>query len=228
MPRYSTDAELLNHLQIQKSNIDQYAASAGATAADIASIGEDYAATEWIINFVALVNEYTGTAFGIKKKFLRGELNEPLGAFVDAPDASPPSPLKAGVEKRSRERDQRFLHSPTINEAARLALDLVDSPPAISPDSVKPTVEPFPAAGNYEFAAVVANRGQSDMYDVQARRKGSETWSVVKSATGKAVNVTIAPTTAGQPEQLQIRVQLKRKNENYGQPSDPVYVTVNP
>ena len=228
MPDYKTDAGLLNHLQIQKSNIDQYAAAAGASAADIASVGEDYMNLDWILNFCSLAEEYKTTAFGIKRKFIRGDLNEPLGAFVDAPDASPPTTLKAGVEKRSRERDQRFLHSPTMNEAARLALDLVSEPPSVSEDSVKPSVEPFPAAGNYEFALVVANRGGSDMYDVQVRRKGSETWTVVKSATGKSVNVSIAPTAPGQAEQLQTRVQLKRKNENYGQPSDPVYVTVNP
>ncbi|HEX8371026.1 MAG TPA: hypothetical protein VF604_20950 [Pyrinomonadaceae bacterium] len=228
MPDYKNDAGLLNHLQIQKSNIDQYAAAVGASVADITSIGEDYANMDWILNFTSLVNEFSGTAFGIKRKFLRGELNEPLGAFVDAPDASPPSTLKAGVEKRSRERDQRFRRSQTINEAARLALDLVDEPPNISQDAVKPTVEAFPAAGNYELAAVIANRGDSDMSDVQIRRKGSEKWVAVKSGTGKSINVIIEPTAEGQPEQLQIRVQLKRKNENYGQPSDPVYVTVNP
>lgn len=228
MPNYATDAGLFNHLQIQNSNIEQYAAVAGATAADIASIQEDFTNLQWILKLALLVDEYKATAFGIKKKFIRGEINESLGAFADAPDASPPSALKAGVEKRSRERDQRFLHSATMNEAARLALDLVNEPPSISPDTVKPTIEPFPAAGNYEFALIIANRGQSDMSDVQVRRKGSETWQTVKSATGKSVNVVVTPTTPGQPEQLQVRVQLKRKNENYGQPSDPVYVTVNP
>jgi hypothetical protein len=228
MPDYKTDAGLLNHLQIQKSNIDQYAAAVGASAADIASIQEDFTNMEWILNFISLAGEYSGTAFAVKKKFLRGEIGEALGAFVDAPDASTPSPLKAGVEKRSRERDQRFLHSPTITEAARTALDLVSESGKVPPASVKPSVQTFPAAGNYEFAAIVANRGDADMYDVQVRRKGSETWTTVKSGTGKSINVTITPTTPGQAEQLQVRVQLKRKNENYGQPSDPVYVTVNP
>jgi hypothetical protein len=192
------------------------------------SIQEDYANVDWILKFCPLAEEYKTTAFGIKRTFLREEIGKPLGTFMDAPDASPPSALKAGVEARSRERDQRFLRSTTMTEAARLALDLVDAPSNISPDTVKPTVEAFPVAGNYEFAAVVANRGKSDMIDVQARRKGSENWAVVKSGTGKSINVTITPTTPGQAEQLQIRVQLKRKNQNYGQPSDPVYVTVNP
>ncbi|HEX8737699.1 MAG TPA: fibronectin type III domain-containing protein [Pyrinomonadaceae bacterium] len=228
MPNYVTDAGLLNHLQIQKSNIDQYAAAVGASAADITSIQEDFANLEWILNFVSLVEEFRSTASAIKKKFVRGAIGEPLGAFVDAPDASTPFALKAGVEKRSRERDQRFLHAATITEAARMALDLVSESGKVPPAAVKPTAQPFPAAGNYELALIVANRGDADMYDVQVRRKGSETWTTAKSGTGKSINVTITPTTPGQAEQLQIRVQLKRKNENYGQPSDPVYVTVNP
>lgn len=228
MPNYASDARLLNHLQIQKANIEQYKLEAGASGADITSIQEDHDNMDWIMNFVLLVNEYSGTAFGIKKNFLRGKIGEPLGNFADAPAAVPPSALKAGVEKRSRERDQRFLRSTTMTEAARLALDLVDTPSNISPDSVKPTVQAYPVAGNYEFALAVANRGDSDMYDVQERRKGSETWKTAQSATGKSVTVTVTPTTLGQAEQLQIRVQLKRKNANYGQPSDPVYVTVNP
>lgn len=30
------------------------------------------------------------------------------------------------------------------------------------------------------------------------------------------------------PEQMQVRVQLRKNNQNYGQPLDIVYVTVNP
>lgn len=228
MPNYKNELGLLNYLQIQKSNIDQYAAEAGATAADIVSIAEDYANIEWIINFCSLAEEYKQTATTIKRKFVFGEINTPLGAFMDAPDASTPFGLKPGVEKRSRERDQRFLRATTLTEAARIALDLVDAPSNVSPDAVKPTVQAYAAAGNYEFAASVANRGKSDMYDIQERRKGSETWKTIKSGTGKIINVIVTPTTPGQPEQLQVRVQLKRKNQSYGQPSDPVYVTVNP
>jgi hypothetical protein len=45
---------------------------------------------------------------------------------------------------------------------------------------------------------------------------------------GKSCDVTLTPTTPGVPEKLQVVIQLKRNNENYGQPSDAVSVTVNP
>jgi hypothetical protein len=58
--------------------------------------------------------------------------------------------------------------------------------------------------------------------------KGDVTWSVAKSATGKSTDVTLAASLAGDPQQFQVRVQLKKKNLNYGQLSDIVYVTINP
>lgn len=36
------------------------------------------------------------------------------------------------------------------------------------------------------------------------------------------------PGTGDAPVQIQLRVQLRRKNENYGQPSDIILVTVIP
>lgn len=228
MPDYNSDVGLLSHLQIQKQNIAQYKSEAGADETEIDSIDHDHDNMDWIMNHCTVVGEYKTTAFGVKRAFIRGKIGDAVGSLVTAPENTPPTALVAGVEQRSRERDARFKLSQAMTEAARLALDLVDAAQHISPDSVKPAVEPFPAAGNYEFALVVANRGESDMYDVQIRRKGSETWTTVKSGTGKSINVTVTPTTPGDAEQLQVRVQLKKKNANYGQPSDPVYVTVNP
>lgn len=98
----------------------------------------------------------------------------------------------------------------------------------ISPGSVKPTGDVSAAQNGYLFSVVVANRGESDQSEVQIRRAGSETWTTVKAFTGKSVDVTVSPTTPGQPEQIQVRIQLKKKNENYGQVSDAVSVTVNP
>ena len=94
--------------------------------------------------------------------------------------------------------------------------------------NVKPSVKGFPAQNGYEFAAVVTNRGEADSWDVLIRRAGTEKTSVAKTATGKSVNVVIEPTVEGQPEQIQVQIQLRKKNEKYGQLSDAVYVTVTP
>ena len=115
-----------------------------------------------------------------------------------------------------------------MTEAALFGLDLNDTASSIAAETIKPFIEARPAAGTYEFVIIVSNRGGSDMYDVQIRRKGSETWETVKSATGKSVSVRIEPTTPGAAEQIQVRVQLRKKDASYGLPSDPTYVTVTP
>ena len=56
----------------------------------------------------------------------------------------------------------------------------------------------------------------------------SSTWQDAAFATNNPVEVTITPTTPGDAEQIQVRVQLRKSNADYGQPSEPAYVTVNP
>ena len=46
--------------------------------------------------------------------------------------------------------------------------------------------------------------------------------------TGKAADITVTPTVPGDPEQVRVRVQLRKDNTDLGQPSDPVYLTANP
>ena len=66
------------------------------------------------------------------------------------------------------------------------------------------------------------------MWEIEIRRKGETTFTALKSATGKSANVVITPTSDGDPEQIEVRVQLRKSNADYGEPSDPAYVTVNP
>ena len=63
---------------------------------------------------------------------------------------------------------------------------------------------------------------------MQIQRKGSETWQDAAFATNNPVEVTITPTTAGQPERILVRAILLKNNEPVGQPSDPTFVTANP
>lgn len=58
-------------------------------------------------------------------------------------------------------------------------------------------------------------------------RKGGE-WTEIATGEGKSSDITITPTVPGDAEQVQIYVQLRKNNANYGQPSDPIYVTLNP
>lgn len=226
---YASEARFLQHLQTQAANIEQYKGEVGADGADIDSIQQDAAVAESLIETGNLADDFKTTAMGIKRQFFSNKTEPPAGAFMAAPDTTTPFPVVAGAVKRSRERDQRFLHAVGITEGARIAMDLVgETPQPLNPDTVQATLELHASVSGFEFAAVVAGRQGADMYEIQIQRAGSTEWTTVKSGTGKSVNVTVTPTTPGKPEQVLVRVQLFKGNAKYGVPSNPVFVTVNP
>lgn len=226
---YRTSARFSQHLQQQKQSIVQYKDEVGASAADITEVIADTDVAEFLLYITNQANEFKETAFGIKARFFSTKTEPPAGEFMIAPDTTPPTPIVAGAIKRSRERDQRFLHAVGITEAARIALDLIgDNSAEISPDTVKPTIEARAASTGYEFALIVENRQKSDMYDTYIIRAGNSTREKASSNTGKSVNIVITPTEPGKAEQILVIVQLKKNNKPYGLPSDPIYVTVNP
>lgn len=228
MPDYSTDSGLLEHLQKQNQSIDQYKSEAGADSADITELNNDTNNMEAMMEYCPLVDEFKTTAYGMKRTLIRGNIGDSVGEMMTAPTFTPTAPLVAGIEKRSRERDGRWKRAKTMTEAAMLALDLVDTPNNLSPESVQPTIQVSGAQTGYLFTVNVSGRGNADMWDVLILRKGSSTWTYVKTATGKSIDVVVQPTTPGEAEQMQVRVQLKKNNANYGQPSAIVYVTINP
>jgi len=228
MPDYNSDAGLLSHLQKQKQTINQFKTEADADADDIASIEQDTANMEFMMEAAPLADEFKTSVYGVKKKLIRGEIGEPLGTIMNAPATTAPFPLVAGIEKRSRERDGRFKRSKTMTEAALIGLDLKDTSSNISSETVKTTFEAHSAQMGYETAIVVANRGKASMWKALGQKANAANWFELGSATGKSANFTITPTTPGQPERLLIRIQLYKDNEPYGQPSDPQYVTFNP
>ena len=162
-----------------------------------------------------------------KRRFLRGEPGVALGNFATAPADVPPKALVAGVEKRSRERDQRFKRSITMTEAALSALDLADSIVPSNPVNVQPTIHVSAAQTGAMFAIVVSNRGDSTLWEVQIRRKDGE-WESAGRFDGKSADVTVSLTTPGQPMQIDVRVQCLKSNQPYGQLSMFTTVTLNP
>ena len=164
----------------------------------------------------------------IKQTVFNGDEDEEISPFPVFPVLAAPFALVAGVLERTKKRNKRFKLGPGYTKEIGIALGIEEEAQQISPDSVKPTLTATPAAEGYLMSVVVSGRGQSNMYEAQIRRKGSETWETVKTATGKSVDVTITPTTPGIPEKVQLRIRLFKNNQPYGQLSDAVSVTLNP
>ncbi len=139
-----------------------------------------------------------------------------------------PAEVPPGVEKYIRDirREVVGLTNYAKADGEAMGFEATASQP-ISPGDVKPTIQVFAAAHNYGATIVVTGREGATMWDVYILRKGGN-WTKLTTCEGKSGDVTITPTTPGDAEQIQVYVQLRKSNADYGQPSDPAYVTVNP
>lgn len=206
----------------------QFAAALGL-ATHTGNVAKDNDVVQWLLaaREAAEANDAGLRQFRDETLYAQKGDPAPVAPITTLPD--PPAAWMTSIIERLDELVEKIFVADSYTEEIGVQLGIVvPKGEGISPGSVKPTVKCDPAQSGYMFAVTVSNRGEADAADVEVRRAGSETWTVVKTFTGKSVDVTVSPTTPGQPEILQVRIQLKKKNENYGQPSDAVSVTVNP
>lgn len=206
----------------------QYAPQLGLTA-DVMLVNEDNLMIQWLADAdeVAKANLDGFRKFRDESLYAEKNSDEPTAPATGLPTA--PEKLTWAIVQRLVNLVERIELAPGYTPDIGAQLGII--PPEtsnISPSDVKPTVQVFAAQSDYQFSVVVANRADANMFEVEIRRAGQENWTVAKTASGKSIDVTIEPTIAGKPEQIQVRVQLKKNNADYGQPSNAVYVTVNP
>jgi hypothetical protein len=208
---------------------DEFAIGLGFVAADVTKVQNDSAMVSWLAEAQSVAEANLDSFRTFRDESLYGENGDPTP--VAPPTALPaqPATLTTEIIERLVKLVERIQLSDNYTEAIGEALGIVAAPGSTQPPAeVKAQIQASPRQGNYEADVVVSSKGDSDMFDVQARNMTSDVWTTVKSGTGKSLTVRLTPTTPGQPEKFLLRVQLLRKNEPYGQPSDPVYVTVSP
>lgn len=229
--KISSFDQLISVLTAMKGNIPTYQAAVGATAADITFVSNALANLDYLRDYSEQVDAFKKGVFQMKQTAFNGDINEVIGPLPVVAAGASPTPLAAGYLERVNTLIRRFKLGPGYNHDIGVALGFEQSDPSLpiaDPSTVKPTIEAFAAQTGYVASVVVGNRANSDQWEVQASPASAPSWHVVKSATGKSTDVTFTPATPGQPQQFQIRIQLKRNNQDYGQLSDIVTVTVNP
>jgi hypothetical protein len=206
----------------------QFAAPLGL-ASDAPKVDEDNQTVQWLADAdeVAKANLSGFRTFRDETLFADKNSTKPTAPVTNLPVE--PAKVSWAIIQRLINLVERIELAPAYTSDIGAQLGIIPPiPGSISPADVKPTVQVFGAQSGYHFSVVIGSRAESNLWEVEIRRAGQEKWSVVKTATGKSVDVTIEPTIPGQPEQLQVRIQLQKNNADYGQPSDAVYVTVNP
>lgn len=209
----------------------QFAKVAAALDLDgsIAEVEKDNGVMQFIADIHEQLRAFEQAVTQYRKIITENQTGQPIPSFPPMPAFALPFEIPTGMfERLNKLRDKILAADTYTNETGALLGILARKSDSLAPQDVKPTVQAFGSQSNYEFSCVVGGRGASDSWEVLVRRAGQEKWTAAKTATGKSVDVVIAPTTEGKPEQLQIMIQLKKSNANYGQPSDAVYMTVNP
>lgn len=221
---------LLEALTVEKANIEDNQSLLGFSAADVNSCIQDHANLAAAISNASLADADKQSVTKVKNAVYNGNPNEsiqPYPSFALTPLPNPAA--KAGALSRYTNRKGRGRLAEGYTGQVGAAMGYADTAGTSKGEAeVKPQIEAFAAAVGYLFSLVVTGRAEASMWDVQIQRKGSDAWQTITSATGKSTDITITPTTPGQPEQIMVRVILKKNNQIYGQPSDPVYVTLNP
>lgn len=226
--KFDTIERLLGMLLLQKANLPTFQAQVGATNAEIEEIGNDAANLQFLIDFAALIDTNKKTVTKIKQQVYTGDPDEEVSPFPKFTDPVPPFALNAGSLERANRRNRRYKAAAGYTKEIGIALGIESDSQSVAPESVKPTLDVIPAQSGYEAAISIGKRGNSDMWKLTGRKMNSEKWTEIASGTGKSGSVRITPTTEGQPERLELKVQLYKSNELYGQSSDPTYATFNP
>ena len=163
------------------------------------------------------------------RELTEAAIGSPLPVFPSESFAAPPQGVAAGIFQRLDELRTLIMAQPNYTQAMGTAMGIETSPVTpISPPTVKPTIIAEAAATGYHFSVIAGNRQEADQWRVMVLRKGAEGWVVAETATGKSVDVHLTPQTPGEPEVVQVRIQLRKNNEDYGQVSDTLWITINP
>ena len=200
----------------------------GAAADDIAEISRDKAILREVVDRANIVEAGKKATNAIKNHVFDGDENAAVTSYPDLPNTAPSAPYVGGCLPRFRARNKRLKAAKGYTEEIGIALGIEETSNSLSPASVKATLDVTAARSDYLVAVVIGNRGDSSMWKIFGRRMNAEKLEEIASGTGKSADIPITPTTAGQPEKIELLARLYKNNENYGQPSDTVSVTVSP
>lgn len=222
--------ELVDMLTVQAANINDYKDELEATGPEITAITEDLANLTYIKSFTETLDANKKSVTKLKQDMFNGDESKPLEDFPAFPSGSLPYPAaKPNALGRHNATNARWKTAAGYTEQIGIAMAIVSPPPPnVIPNDVKPTINVFEAQTGAHFTVVAGNRQGADSWRVMVLRKGAAGWVIAETGIGKSVDVHMTLTTPGEPEQIQVRIQLRKNGADYGQISDTVYVTLNP
>ena len=203
--------------------------SLGFTAGDVAAVVNDNAIIKFLADVATEIEAFTEAVRQYRIIITEAAIGEPTPAFPANPAFALPAPAVAtGIFERLDDLVRRIRVAPAYTPEIGALLGIIPQKATPNaPSSLKPVIKASDSTGGYSFEVDVTRLGMP-AYKVQIQRQGSNAWQDAAFATNNPCNVTVTPTTPGQPERILVRAILMKGNEQVGLPSDPTYVTINP
>ena len=205
------------------------AASLGFDADDITAVRNDNQVMQFLADVFTQAKAFDDAARQYRKIITEDDTGKPTPEFPANPAFALPVVVPTGIYERLDKLVDRIKVTPNYTDETGALLGIIPTQEGDVPElDVKPTIKAFSAAMGHHFSLVVEGREKATTWNALIKRDGSDKWELAKTASGKSVDITVELIAAGKPEQIQVIVQLQKSNADYGQPSDPVYVTLNP
>ncbi len=203
--------------------------SYGLTAAEVGQIKSDANMVVFLAAATNTIDTFVDTVRTFRKDVMELPVDGTTPSFPPTPGLSPAADVPRGIWERVTEYANRIKAAAGYTNAVGESYGIVGSKPeAPTPSLVQPEIDLSGALHGYLFSIVVSKREESDAWQVMVRPAGGGSWELAATGTGKSLDITHTPATPGSPVQLEVYVQLRKSNENYGQPSEIGLVTVNP
>ena len=210
------------------TNLTPISGLLGITPAEMTSLTQDNQDFQSIAATTLSVETFAAAVRQFRISVTEGNVGDPQPVFPSESFAAPVNDVPAGIFQRLIELVDRIRTAPGYTDEMGAALGIIPQPSGpLNPEDVKPAIKASDSFSMYKFTVNVTRMGMPQ-FKVQLQRDGSTTWQDVAFGTSNPIEVTVTPTTPGQPERVLVRAVLLQKNEPIGQPSDPTFVTVNP
>ena len=202
--------------------------SLGFTAVEIGGVEKDNDVYQFVADIFDQIKAFESAVRQYRIIITEEPIGQPTPQFPANPAFTLPVAIDTGMFDRLNKLVDRIRAAPAYTDEIGALLGILPKQPEnITPEELKPVIKVSDSFANYKFTLNVTRMGQ-ESFKVQIRRSNSETWTDAGFGTSSPMDVTVTPTTPAEPERIQVRVILMSKNQPVGQPSDAVYVTVNP
>jgi len=205
-------------------------ATLGLTVDDLTQINEDNSMMQFLKDTAVAFESFNESLTQFRNIVTTGDIGDTAPPFPEFPTPGIPliTPVAGIFERLSDVYRTRIMASAAYTDGQGALYGLIGAgPEPPDPATVQPTLATFPAATGNMFSAVVTGRAQSDQWQVSMAEVGTTSWTTAGTFTGKSGDITV-PNATGKPVQMQVRIQLRKSNANYGQPSAIILTTVNP